>query len=66
MNSRSTLSTVQAVILIGAALYIVFPDLFIGPIDDTVIAFIAGIAELVLGIAKSRVYGPAPGEWEEY
>ena len=66
MNSRSTLSTVQAVILIGAALYIVFPDLFIGPIDDTVIALIAGIAELVLGIAKSRVYGPVPDEWEEY
>ena len=66
MNSKSTLSTVQRIILIGAALYIVLPDLFIGPIDDSVIALIAGIAELVLGFAKSRVREPVPGEWEEF
>lgn len=66
MNNRSKLSTAQAVVLIGAALYIVLPDLFIGPIDDTVIALIAGIAELVLGFAKSRVREPIPGEWEEF
>ena len=66
MNHRSKLSTAQAAVLIGAALYIVLPDLFICPIDDTVIALIAGIAEVVLGVAKSRVSEPVPGEWEEF
>lgn len=68
MNNRSKLSTVQTVILIGTALYIFLPDLFIGPIDDSIVALIAGIAELVLGFAKSRVSEPTPyqGEWEEY
>lgn len=66
MNHRSKLSTAQAAVLIGVALYIVLPDLFIGPIDDTVIALIAGIAEVVLGVAKSRVSEPVPGEWEEF
>lgn len=66
MNNKSTLATVQRVILIGAALYIVLPDLFIGPIDDSLVALIAGIAELVLGFAKSRVREPIPGEWEEF
>lgn len=68
MNNRSALSTVQRVILIGAALYIFLPDLFIGPIDDSLVALIAGIAEVVLGIAKSRVSEQTPyqGEWEEY
>ncbi len=69
--NKKTLSTTQTVILVGTVLYIVFPDLFIGPIDDTVIALIAGIAELVLGFAKSRIQSPpiatpAPDEWEAY
>ena len=50
MNNKSALSTVQTVILIGAALYVVLPDFFIGPVDDTVIALITGIAEVVLGL----------------
>ena len=66
MNSKSTLSTVQTVILIATALYVVLPDVFIGPIDDTVIALISGIAELVLGFVKARIHEPAPIEWEEY
>lgn len=64
--NKKTLSTAQTVILVGTALYIVCPDLFIGPIDDTVIALVAGIAELVLGFAKSRIQTPAPDEWEVY
>ena len=66
MNSKSTLSTVQAVVLVGAALYVIFPDLFIGPIDDTVVALVAGIAEMVLGYAKKRVPEPSPDGWEDY
>ena len=64
--NKKTLSTAQTVILVGTVLYIVFPDLFIGPIDDTVIALIAGIAELVLGFAKSHIQSPVPDEWEVY
>ena len=64
--NKTSISTVQKVILIGTALYVVLPDLFIGPIDDTVIALVAGIAELVLGFAKSRAREQVPGEWEEF
>lgn len=64
--NKKTLSTAQTVILVGTFLYIVFPDLFIGPIDDTVVALIAGITELVLGFAKSRIQSPKPDEWEVY
>lgn len=64
--NKKTLSTAQTVILVGTVLYIVFPDFFIGPIDDTVISLIAGITELVLGFAKSRIKSPVPDEWEVY
>lgn len=64
MKNKSTLSTIQSIILIGAALYVVLPDLFIGPIDDSVVALIAGIAELGLGFAKSRISVSEPNEWE--
>jgi len=70
MNSKTSISTIQKVIIIGAALYVVLPDIFIGPIDDTVIALIAGIAEVVLGFAKSRIATstptPAPDEWNAF
>ena len=70
MNRKTTLSTIQSVVLVGTVLYVVFPDLFIGPIDDTVVALIAGIAELVLGFAKSRIPTstptPAPDEWDAF
>ena len=69
MNSKSTLSKVQAAILVGAVLYFVCPDLFIGPIDDTVVALIAGIAEVIIGFTKSRIPAepePIPGEWEDF
>ena len=66
MNSKTSISTIQKVIIIGAALYVVLPDIFIGPIDDTVMALIAGIAEVVLGFAKSRIAEPVHDEWENY
>lgn len=60
MNSKSTLATVQTAILIGTALYVLLPDVLIGPVDDTVIALFSGLAELVLGIVKSRINEPIP------
>ena len=68
MNNKTTLSKVQAVVLVGAVLYIICPDIFIGPIDDTVVALIAGITEAILGFTKSRIPEPEPitGEWEDF
>lgn len=60
MNNKSSLATVQTAILIGTALYVLLPDILIGPVDDTVIALFAGVAELVLGIVKSRAHEPIP------
>ena len=60
MNNKSSIATIQSFVLIGAALYIVLPDLFFGPIDDSVVALIAGITELVLGYAKSRIPASSP------
>ena len=60
MNNKSKLATVQTAILIGTALYVVLPDILIGPIDDTVIALFAGIAELVIGFVRARIHEPTP------
>lgn len=65
MNNKSKLSTAQTVIVVATALYVALPDVFIGPIDDTVIALIAGITELILGFVKSRINESSTIEWEE-
>lgn len=44
---------IQLIIVIAAAIYVVMPDLFVGPIDDAALAAIAGIAEAVLGIMRA-------------
>lgn len=49
MDSIS-ITNIKRVIAIAAIIYIVCPDFFIGPIDDVIVAFIAGITELGLGI----------------
>jgi len=68
--NKSKISSIQSIILIASVLYVVMPDLCFGPIDDSVVALIAGVAELVLGIAKSRIPTstptPTPDEWEAY
>ena len=70
--NKSKISSIQSIILIASVLYVVMPDLCFGPIDDSVVALIAGVAELVLCIAKSRIPtstptpAPAPDEWEAY
>ncbi len=65
MNNKSKLSTAQTAIIVATALYVALPDVFIGPIDDTVIALIAGITELILGFVKSRINESSTIEWEE-
>ena len=55
MNKIKNITTAQTIILIGAIVYVLFPDLLIGPIDDTAVALIAGIAEVVLSCTKSGI-----------
>ena len=70
MNNKTKLSSIQSIILVAAVAYVVMPDLCFGPIDDSVVALIAGVAELVLGIAKSRIPTstptPTPDEWDAF
>jgi len=54
MNTRS-ISTIQLFIALGAVLYVVAPDVFFGPFDDAAVATIATIADIILGIVKSRI-----------
>lgn len=50
---QSDLGKIQIIIAIVVAIYVVMPDLFVGPIDDAAIAAIAGIAETVLCIVRA-------------
>lgn len=50
---QNTLTKVQIIIAIAVAIYVVMPDLFVGPIDDAALAAIAGIAETVLCIVRA-------------
>ena len=47
------LGKIQLVIAIVAVLYVIMPDLFIGPIDDAALSTIAVISEVVLGVMKA-------------
>lgn len=51
--NKSNLSRIQLAVVVVAALYVIMPDIFFGPIDDAAIAGIAAVAEVVLGIVKS-------------
>ena len=50
---NNVLGKVQLIVLIAVGIYVLMPDLFVGPIDDAAIAAIAGIAEAVLGIIRA-------------
>ncbi len=50
---QNTLAKIQIIVAIVVAIYVVMPDLFIGPIDDAAIAAIGGIAEAVLGVMRA-------------
>ena len=47
------LAKVQVAIAVIATLYVVMPDLFVGPIDDAAVATIAVTLESVLGIMRA-------------
>ena len=54
MKSKS-LTTIQIIIAVVALLYIVSPDLLLGPFDDAAIAGIATLADVILGVIKNRI-----------
>ena len=52
---KSDLGKIQIIIAIVAAAYVLMPDLFVGPIDDTAIAALAGVAEAVLLVMRAAL-----------
>lgn len=50
---QADLGKIQIIIAIVVAIYVVMPDLFVGPIDDAAVAAIAGIAEAILSIVRA-------------
>lgn len=52
---KETMSTIQRIIIVAAIIYLVAPDLIIGPLDDVIVAIIATITDVILGITKERL-----------
>lgn len=52
---KETMSTIQRIIIVAAIIYLVAPDLIIGPLDDVIVTIIATITDVILGITKERL-----------
>ena len=52
---KETMSTIQRIIIVAAIIYLVAPDLIIGPFDDVIVAIVATITDVILGITKERL-----------
>ena len=57
---KSDLGKIQIIIAVVAAAYVLMPDLFAGPLDDTAIAALAGVAEAVLLVMRATLPTPEP------
>ena len=55
MDSIKSVSTVQKVIFIAAAIYVVCPDIMIGPLDDAAVVLLSGITEAILGCVRANI-----------
>ncbi|MCR5061101.1 MAG: hypothetical protein K6A80_08745 [Saccharofermentans sp.] len=53
---EKSLSKIQVIVAILATLYVVMPDLFVGPFDDAALATMAIIVEASLGIMKAIMH----------
>jgi len=51
--NKKTIKMIQLIVAIAVVAYIVMPDLFAGPMDDSAIAALAVISEIVLGIVRA-------------
>ena len=54
-EDKQMFTTMQKLIAVIAIIYLIAPDLLIGPIDDMLIAIIATITDVILGITKERL-----------
>lgn len=52
---KETMSTIQWIVAVAAIIYIIAPDLLIGPVDDIFVAIVATITDVILGITKERI-----------
>ena len=52
---RKPLTVLQVVIAVLALLYLVSPDLLLGPFDDAAVLTIGAVADVVIGIIKKRI-----------
>ena len=52
---RKPLTVLQVVIAVLALLYVVAPDLLLGPFDDAAVLTIGAVADVVIGIIKKRI-----------
>ena len=52
---KETMSTIQWIVAVAAIIYLIAPDLIIGPLDDVIVAIIATITDVILGITKERL-----------
>lgn len=52
---KEKMSTIQWIIAVAAIIYLIAPDLIIGPLDDVIVAIIATITDVILGITKERL-----------
>lgn len=57
---KSDLGKIQIIIAVVAAAYVLMPDLFAGPLDDTAIAALAGVAEAVLLVMRATLPSSEP------
>lgn len=49
------ISKIQTMLAIAAAIYVIAPDLLFGFIDDTAVVALVVIADVILGVTKSRI-----------
>lgn len=61
---RKPLTVLQVIIAVVALLYVVSPDLLLGPFDDAAVLTIGAIADVVIGIIKNRI-GSSNGDYQE-
>lgn len=52
---KKYITIIQVLVIVAAIAYCVAPDLIFGPFDDAIVASIAVISDLVLGLIKPHI-----------
>ena len=53
--NKESMSTIQWIVAVAAIVYLIAPDLLIGPVDDIFVSIVATITDVILGITKERI-----------